>query len=73
MELPTDAALARAYVAFRVPAYGTDAFYAADVAAHLLGSGRASRLYKRLVRERQLPKDITAFTFRWSPARGRCS
>ena len=35
----------RIYLAHRVPPFGTDAFDALDVAADVLGSGRASRLY----------------------------
>jgi predicted Zn-dependent peptidase len=55
--------LPRLYYAARVPAYTSDAFYSADVAASVLGSGRASRLYRSLVRERRVAKDIVSYVF----------
>ncbi len=63
LEQASEAALARVFLAFRIPPYGDPRFYAADLAAHLLGSGRASRLYRRLVREQQLATDVAVFTF----------
>ena len=42
--------LPRIYAASRVPPFTTDAFYAGELAAHCLGTGRSSRLYDRLVR-----------------------
>lgn len=56
-------ALPRVYLAFRVPPYGDPQFYAADVAAHLLAGGKASRLYRELVREQRLAQDVAAFVF----------
>jgi predicted Zn-dependent peptidase len=55
--------LPRIYLAHRVPPFGTDAFDALDVAADILGSGRASRLYAALVREQRLAQDVSVFTF----------
>ena len=55
--------LPRVYLAHRMPVFGTDAFEALSVAADLLGAGRASRLYRVLVRERQLAQDVTVFPF----------
>ena len=55
--------LPRVLVACRVPTYTDGGFYAADVAGSVLGSGRASRLYRSLVRERRLAKDVTSFVF----------
>ena len=55
--------LPRVYLAHRMPVFGTDAFDALMVAADLLGAGRASRLYRSLVRERQLAGDVTVFPF----------
>jgi len=55
--------LPRIYLAHRIPPFGTDAFDALDVAADILGSGRASRLYAALVREQRLAQDVSAFTF----------
>ena len=55
--------LPRVYLAHRMPVFGTDDFEALLVAADLLGVGRASRLYRVLVRERQLAQDVTVFPF----------
>jgi predicted Zn-dependent peptidase len=55
--------LPRVYLAHRMPVFGTDAFEALYAAADLLGTGRASRLYRILVRERQLAQDVTVFPF----------
>ena len=43
--VPDQVPLPRIYLAHRIPPFGTDAFDALDVAADVLGSGRASRLY----------------------------
>jgi predicted Zn-dependent peptidase len=55
--------LPRIYLAHRVPPFGTDAFDAFDVAADILGSGRASRLYAALVREQRVAQDVSVFVF----------
>ena len=55
--------LPRVYLAHRMPVFGTDAFEALLVAADVLGAGRASRMYRVLVRERQLAQDVTVFPF----------
>ena len=55
--------LPRVYLAHRMPVFGTDAFEGLLVAADLLGVGRASRLYRVLVRERQLAQDVSVFPF----------
>ena len=55
--------LPRIYWAHRTPPFGTDAFDALDVAADILGSGRASRLYASLVREQRLAQDVSVFAF----------
>jgi predicted Zn-dependent peptidase len=61
--VPDQVPLPRIYLAHRVPPYGTDAFDALDVAADVLGSGRASRLYASLVREQRLAQDVSVFVF----------
>ena len=53
--------LPRVYVGVRIPPYTDADFYAADVASSVLADGRASRLYKRLVREKRVAKDVVAF------------
>lgn len=55
--------LPRVYVAARVPPFGDEGFYAAEVLAGVLATGRASRLYRALVRERRVAKDVAAFAF----------
>ncbi|HEX6589738.1 MAG TPA: pitrilysin family protein [Longimicrobiales bacterium] len=59
----SDVPLARVYRAYRIPAYGTAGFYAAAVASHALGSGKASRLYRTLVREQRIAQDVAAYAF----------
>ncbi len=44
--------LPRVYLAVRAPPFGTEAFYAGEVASHCLGAGRCCRLHDRLVRPR---------------------
>ena len=55
--------LPRIYAAYRMPTFGTDGFDALEVAIDVLGSGRASRLYRALVREQQVAQDVTTFAF----------
>jgi predicted Zn-dependent peptidase len=55
--------LPRIYVAYRMPPFGTDGFDALDVVADLLTRGRASRLYRALVREQQLAQDAGGFAY----------
>jgi zinc protease len=61
MQVPDRVPLPRIYVAWRMPPFGTDGFDALDVAVDLLATGRASRLYRTLVRERQLAQDVAGF------------
>jgi zinc protease len=55
--------LPRIYLAFRIPPYGSDEFYSADVAAHVLAHGKSSRLYRSLVRERRMAQNVVAHAF----------
>lgn len=52
--------LPRVYMAYRVPPFTTDEYYAGDLAAYCLGSGRASRFYDRLVRGSGIAKSASA-------------
>jgi predicted Zn-dependent peptidase len=61
--VPDRVPLPRVYAGYRMPPFGTDGFDALEVAVDLLGTGRASRLYRTLVRERQLAQDVTIFAF----------
>jgi zinc protease len=56
-------ALPRVYLAFRIPPYGSPEFYAGDVLAHVLATGKSSRLYRSLVRERKIAQGVVAFSF----------
>ncbi len=58
-----DVSLCRIYMAFRSPVFGSREYYAASVAGAILGMRRGSRLYRSLVRDRQIAADATAFTF----------
>lgn len=58
-----DVSLPRLYMAFRSPVFGSDDYYMASVTGAILGMRRGSRLYRSLVRERQIAADASAFTF----------
>lgn len=49
--------------AYRMPALGTDDYYAIDMLTTLLSSGQSSRLYKSIVDEKQEAINIGAFPF----------
>ena len=61
--LPDRVPLPRIYLAHRAPVFGTPEFDALEVAADVLGLGRASRLYASLVREQRLAQDVSVFLF----------
>jgi predicted Zn-dependent peptidase len=63
-----DVMVPRIFLAFRAPAFGTAEFYAGSVCAAVLGQRRGSRLYRALVREREVASDVSAFT--WDLAKG---
>ncbi len=62
-DVPDRVPLPRIYAAYRMPTFGSDGFDALEVAIDLLGAGRASRLYRSLVREQQVAQDVTTFAF----------
>ena len=63
-EVVADAVMVpRLFLAMRSPVFGSGEYYAASLAGAVLGMSRGSRLYRRLVRERQLATDVSAFTF----------
>ncbi|HEX6473968.1 MAG TPA: insulinase family protein, partial [Candidatus Limnocylindria bacterium] len=62
-EVPDRVPLPRVYLAYRMPIFGTDAFDDLAVAGDILGVGRASRMYSRLVRERKVAQDVSVFAF----------
>lgn len=55
--------LPRIHLAFRIPPFGSDEFYEADVLTHLLAGGKSSRMYRSLVREQRLAQSVVAFAF----------
>jgi zinc protease len=56
-----DVRLARIYFASRIPAFGQRLWYAADLLATVLATGKSSRLYRDLVYERQIAQDVGAY------------
>jgi zinc protease len=61
--VPDAVPLPRLFLAFRSPAFGTDAYYPASVAGAILGLRKGSRLYRTLVRDRQVAAEANAFTY----------
>ena len=61
--VPDEIVLPRLFLAFRTPAFGTEDYYAASVCGAVLGLRNGSRLRRRLVRERQIAADASAFTY----------
>ncbi|MDT8342182.1 MAG: pitrilysin family protein [Longimicrobiales bacterium] len=61
-EVTADVPLPRVMMAYRIPPYTDPAFAAVEVASTVLGSGRASRLYRGLVRTGAV-RDAFAFPF----------
>jgi zinc protease len=61
--VPDDIMLPRLFLAFRSPVFGSDDYYRASTCGAVLGLRNASLLRRRLVRERQLAADVTAFTY----------
>jgi zinc protease len=59
--VPDRVPLVRVYFGFRGPPYGTPGSDALEVAGQVLAGGKASRLYRRLVREEQIAQDVAAF------------
>ena len=58
-----DITLPRNYIAYRIPPFGDDAFYAGLVASAVLATGKASLLYRTLLREQGLAQDVVAYAF----------
>ncbi|MDX1646143.1 MAG: pitrilysin family protein [Longimicrobiales bacterium] len=59
----SDVPLPRVIMAFRVPPFSSVDFAVAKVARGLLGMGRASRFYRRLVRERRIAKSVVTYVY----------
>ena len=61
--VPDNVMLPRLFLSFLSPVFGSDDFYPASVCAAILGMKKGSRLYKTLVRERQVAAEAQAFTY----------
>jgi len=61
--LEDDVHLPRVYVAYRAPRVGEPLWYAADLLASTLASGKSSLLYEDLVYRRQMAQDVVAYLY----------
>jgi len=61
--VPDNVMLPRLFLSFLSPVFGSEPFYPASVCAAILGMKKGSRLYKSLVRERQVAAEAQAFTY----------
>jgi len=59
--IPDAVPLTRVHFGFRTPPFGTPQYDAVEVATQILGGGKGSRLYRRLVREERVAQDVAAF------------
>jgi zinc protease len=55
--------LPRLYMGWITPAFFKDGDADADIAGSVLGQGRVSRLYKKLVYEKQIAQDVNAYQY----------
>jgi zinc protease len=63
VEVEGDVPLPRVYLGVRVPPLTSPDFQVCDVASTVLGGGKASRLYRSLVREKRVAKDVLSYLF----------
>jgi predicted Zn-dependent peptidase len=61
--VPDAVALPRLFVACRTPVFGTDGYYAASLAAAILGLRTGCRLEQSLVRKQRIASQASAFTY----------
>jgi predicted Zn-dependent peptidase len=61
--LEDDVHLPRIYLAYRAPRVGEPLWYAADLLASCLTSGKSSLLYEDLVYRRQVAQDVVAYVY----------
>jgi predicted Zn-dependent peptidase len=55
--------LPRLFMTFRTPVFGSREYYVASLCGAVLGLRRGSRLYRTMVREKQVAAEVSAFTF----------
>jgi predicted Zn-dependent peptidase len=60
LDVEADVELGRVYVAWPTPAFFAPGDVELDLLAHVLTSGKTSRLYKRLVYDMQIAQDVSA-------------
>jgi zinc protease len=60
--VPDAVPLVRIHFGWRTVPFGTAAFDALEVATQILSGGQGSRLYRGLVRERQIAQDVSLFS-----------
>ena len=60
--VPDDVALRRVFAVSHAPVFGSEEYYAASICAAILGSGKSSRLFRNLVRGKQVAAEASAFT-----------
>jgi predicted Zn-dependent peptidase len=58
-----DISLPRVYATYRIPRFGDPRFYAAAVAAQILGFGKASILNRNLVLKQRVAQDVVSYAF----------
>jgi zinc protease len=61
--VPSRVELPKVYMAWLTAPFYKPGDAEADIAATILGGGRSSRLYKKLVYERQIAQDVTAYQY----------
>jgi zinc protease len=61
--VPDNVMLPRIFLAFLSPVFASDEYYVASVVSAILGFKKGSRLYRALVRDRQIAAEIQAFTY----------
>lgn len=60
LEMTSDVPLSALYKVYHMPSRADDAYYPVDLLGDVLGRGKSSRLYQRLVKEQQLFNSISA-------------
>ncbi len=60
--VPDNVPLVRIHFGWRTVPFGSPAFDALEVATQILAGGQGSRLYRHLVRERQIAQDVSLFS-----------
>jgi zinc protease len=63
VEVEAEVPLPRLYLAGRIPSVHSASFHGAEMMATVLGGGKASRLYRSLVREKRIAKDVLSYVF----------